>query len=76
MADASIFGSRLKEGRIKSGLKQRELAAKVGVCSQAISGFELNSRGFSNPSYVLVVRIARIFGITPEELFGPVEDGG
>lgn len=34
------IGARIKQGRLKASLSQRQLAAKVGVSAQAISKYE------------------------------------
>ena len=52
--------------RARDGLTQAELARKVGVRRETISFVE---NGEYNPSLLLAVRIARVFGVTVEEVF-------
>ena len=49
------FGERLKESRIRKGLKQSELAKEVGVSSNTISSYE---NGGKMPSLDIAFRIA------------------
>lgn len=65
MADLKIPEVILKERRRKN-LTQEELAASLGVSSQAISNWE---RG-GYPDITLLPRIANFFGITVDELIG------
>ena len=52
--------------RARDGLTQAELAKKVGVRRETISFVE---NGEYNPSLLLAVRIARVFGEQVEEVF-------
>ncbi len=52
--------------RARDGLTQADLAKKVGVRRETISFVE---NGEYNPSLLLAVRIARVFGETVEEVF-------
>jgi len=65
MADLKIPEVILRERR-KKNLTQEELAASLGVSSQAISNWE---RG-GYPDITLLPRIANFFGITVDELIG------
>lgn len=56
----------IKMLRARDGLTQAELARKVGVRRETISFVE---NGEYNPSLLLAVRIARVFGVTVEEVF-------
>lgn len=47
-------------------MKQEELAARVGVRRETIGNLE---KGKYNPSLVLAWNIAKVFGVTIEELF-------
>lgn len=51
-------------------MKQEELAAKVGVRRETIGNLE---KGKYNPSLVLAWNIAKVFGVSIEEIF-TVED--
>lgn len=52
--------------RAREGLTQAELAKKVGVRRETISFVE---NGEYNPSLLLAVRIARVFGEQVEDVF-------
>ncbi len=58
--------NRLEQFRDQKGLTQQELADLAGVSRQTIISLE---RGRYNPSITLAFRLARLFGITVEELF-------
>jgi transcriptional regulator with XRE-family HTH domain len=49
-----------------AGMTQRDLAGKVGVGVPHISKVEANRE---NPSDDLIVRLAEVFGVDPDELF-------
>ncbi len=57
--------------RARDGLTQADLAKRVGVRRETISFVE---NGEHNPSLLLAVRIARVFGEAVEEVF-LYEDG-
>ncbi len=65
-----MIKNRMKEFRAKNDMKQEELAAKVGVRRETIGNLE---KGKYNPSLVLAWNIAKVFGVTIEEIF-TVED--
>jgi len=52
--------------RARDGLTQADLAKKVGVRRETISFVE---NGEYNPSLLLAVRIARVFGEPVEDIF-------
>ena len=56
----------IKMLRARDGLTQADLAKKVGVRRETISFVE---NGEYNPSLLLAMRIARIFGEPVEEVF-------
>lgn len=58
--------TKLKEYRAKYGMKQGELAEKVGVRRETIIRLE---KGQYNPSLKLAMDIAKLFGTTVEEIF-------
>lgn len=49
-----------------SEMTQEQLAARVGVSRQTIIAIE---KGKYNPSVGLALRIARVFGVTVEDVF-------
>jgi len=63
--------TKLKEYRAKKGMKQGELAELVGVRRETIIRLE---KGQYNPSLKLAMDIAKVFGVTVEELFSFSED--
>ena len=58
--------TRIKELREKNGLTQEVLAHKVNVTRQTILFLE---KGKYNPSLRLAYKIARVFGLTIEDVF-------
>lgn len=60
------FRTKLKEYRAKTDMRQDELAVKVGVRRETIIRLE---KGQYNPSLKLAMDIAKVFGVTVEELF-------
>jgi putative transcriptional regulator len=60
------LGNRLKEERLRQGLTQAELAARVRVSRKTINTVE--NQVFV-PSTLLALRLARALGTTVERLF-------
>ena len=58
--------TRLKEYREKANYKQAEIAELVGARRETIVHLE---NGKYNPSLKLAMDIAKVFGVTVEELF-------
>ena len=65
-----LFGQRLREQRIKHGLTQEQLAEKIGVSRQSVSKWE---QGISDPSTSNLFALAKLFGVSVEELLKEVE---
>ena len=61
-----MIRNRIKEYRARHGMKQEELARLVGVRRGTIGNLE---NGRYNPSLVLAWRIAKVFGVTIEDVF-------
>lgn len=61
-----MLKTRLKEFRAREGLKQEDLARLVDVRRETIGNLE---NGRYNPSLKLAMDIAKVFGVTVEELF-------
>jgi transcriptional regulator with XRE-family HTH domain len=59
-------GKRIKIVRQRSGLTQDQLAEQVGLSSKYISGIE---RGVENPTMDILLRVAKILGVEPYDLF-------
>lgn len=64
--------TKIKEFREQKGMKQSELAEIVGARRETIVHLE---NGKYNPSLKLAMDIAKVFGVTVEEMFIFVEDG-
>ena len=62
----AVMKTRIKEYRAKFDMKQDTLAELVGARRETISRIE---KGQYNPSLKLAMDIARIFGVTVEEIF-------
>lgn len=61
------LGNTISEKRKAKGLTQEELAVRLGVSPQAVSKWENN---LSCPDISLLPAIAKIFGISVDELLG------
>ena len=62
--------TKIKEYREAAGMKQSDLAEKVGVRRETIVHLE---NGRYNPSLKMAFDIAKVFGVTVEELFSFTE---
>ena len=63
--------TKIKEYREKVGMKQSELAEQVGARRETIVHLE---NGRYNPSLKLAMDIAKVFGVTVEQLFEFTEE--
>ena len=61
------IGAKIAELRREHNMKQDELAEMLGVTPQAMSKWE---NGASMPDISLLPKIAQIFGVTIDDLFG------
>lgn len=64
--------NKLKEHREKLGVNQQEMGALVGVSRQTISQIE---RGGYAPSVALALKLAKVCGVTVEDIFWYEDDG-
>ena len=64
------MNNRLRVLRAERGWSQAELGGRIGVSRQAVNAIET---GKHDPSLPLAFRLARLLGMTIEELF---DDGG
>lgn len=64
------LGETLKEYRVQSKMTQEFVAEHLEVSRQAVSKWE---RGVSDPSTSNLIAIARLYGISAEELLREVE---
>lgn len=65
------LGENIKEYRIRCKMTQEFVAERLGVSRQAVSKWE---SGISDPSTSNLFALAKLFGITPEELLKNVEN--
>lgn len=63
--------NRLKVLRAEHDLSQADLAEKLGVSRQTVNAIET---GKYDPSLILAMKIARLFGQTVEDIFHPTEE--
>ena len=63
--------NRLKEHRARLGVNQQQMGAMAGVSRQTISQIE---RGDYSPSVTLALKLARLCGVTVEEIFSYEEE--
>ena len=61
------IGKKIKSLRISKGLTQEELSEQLYVTPQAISKWE---RGLGYPDISQIVPIAKIFGVSTDDLLG------
>ena len=65
--------SGLRRARLRSGLKQGELAERAGISRQTLSVLE---SGRGQPATLIALRLARVLGCRVEELFWLRDEGG
>lgn len=71
MAVRKSLGEALKEQRIRCKMTQEFVAEHLGVSRQAVSKWE---NGSSDPSTSNLLALARLYGISPEELLRRVKE--
>ena len=64
--------NRLRVLRAERGWSQAELGGRIGVSRQAVNAIET---GKHDPSLPLAFRLARIFGLSIEEIFDDDQGG-
>jgi DNA-binding XRE family transcriptional regulator len=64
------LGEVLKEHRTRCGMTQEFVAESLGVSRQAVSKWE---NGTADPSTSNLLKLAKLYGITPEELIRAVQ---
>ena len=64
-------GENIARLRKAKGWTQAELGERLGVSNQAISKWE---KGMTMPDIMLLPELAKIFGVTIDELFGNTSD--
>lgn len=60
-------GSRIKEYRTKKGIKQKEIARKLGIPISTYANYENNHR---EPTLVVLDSIAKLLGVSTDYLLG------
>lgn len=63
--DNNIFGARLKEQRIKMGLKQNDVATALGCAPTSLTNYE---RGVVKPPFNVLSKLCEILEVSPLEL--------
>lgn len=63
--------NHLKDYRAKLGVNQQQMGALVGTSRQTISQIE---RGDYSPSVTLALKIAKVCGVSVEDIFAYEED--
>lgn len=69
--DSMTISEKLKELRLKFGLKQTDLANSLRVTPQAVSKWE---RGQNYPDLFLIKKIAGLFDVSTDHLLGMLEE--
>jgi len=67
----NFIGERLKELRFKRGIKQYELAQKLGVSQAQVARYESYQ---NKPSYAMIKLVVEILNTTPEYLLGETKE--
>ena len=65
------LSNNLKEHRARLGINQQQMGSLAGVSRQTISQIE---RGDYSPSVTLALKIAKICGVTVEDIFNYTEE--
>ena len=65
------IGQRIRDLRKKAGLTQEKLAQELGVTFQAVSKWE---KGVNIPDTARLIPLARVLGVTTDELLGFSEE--
>ena len=63
---AARFPNKIREYRLKAGLSQRRLAARLGRGKDAVSSWE---RGLTLPNVPRLLKMAKILGTLAESLY-------
>ncbi len=64
------LGEALKNLRLQKGMTQEFVAEQLGVSRQAVSKWE---NGTSDPSTANLLALAKLYGVSPEELLKSVQ---
>ena len=66
------LGEILKEHRVQCKMTQEFVAERLGVSRQAVSKWE---SGASDPSMSNLIALAKLYGVTVEDILSQVKDG-
>jgi len=67
------MGTRIRENRLRMGLTQEQLGARIGVTKAAVSQWELGQSENIRPPHFL--RLCAVFGTDPHYLlWGPTRE--
>ena len=61
------IGAKIKFYRKQAGMKQKDLAAAIGVASTTVTGYE---KGYREPNAIMIIKIAQALGVTGDDLLG------
>ncbi len=64
---------KIRELREENGLKQKDLAEKIGVVAHNVGDWE---RGKCEPSIEILVKLANFFGVSVDYIIGNSDDFG
>lgn len=67
---SKTMGQKIASLRLARGMTQERLARELGVSAQAVSKWE---NDLNYPDVTLIVPLARLFGVTADELLGDAE---
>ena len=64
-----IYGlyEKIKNLRVNSGMKQVQLAKRLGITKSAVNSWET---GTNSPSLSYIIKLAQIFGVSTDYLLG------
>ena len=68
-----LLGEKIRELRMRQGLSQEALAARLGVSRQAVSKWEKN---LSYPDTENLLALAALLGVSSDELAGIKQEKG
>ncbi len=71
LSSPTVPGSLILQARLRSGLNQRDLAARAGTSQSAIAAYE---RGTKDPAYETLRRILRAAGFDLRLRLAPHDD--
>ncbi len=71
MKKNNILPKRLKMARDKNGWTQEQAAEKLNISIGTLSGYE---RGYRSPNPEMIEKIAEMYKVTPDYIFGWSDD--